>query len=1172
MLFISRLKLRGFKSFKFADIQIPRDFLALAGPNGSGKSNVCDAIRFVLGESSFKSLRARKVKDLIHAGGRTAEVTIYFEGDERLEIKRAIREDGKMLYKMNGSKTTRSAIQDALRKHNLDSSGRNIIPQGEVKRIVEVGGKERRTIIDDVAGVSDFEQKKKETLSELDVVETRIKDASIVMGERGAILKELEKEKEDAIRYRQSTEDLKSAKASLLRLEISNGEKAMADLKANEDKILFNMNSKKEDISRIESGIASRDSERMALSKSLQERKQTRELSARIEDLKSAISSDGKLLNDREGTLKKMDEDIARLQKEIPVRRKEIDALVSESSSISSEINKLASILKDDGGQAENAPVSALKKELDTLSSEIKDKGDAVHVLEKELASKTEILRLRKEQAENLGGELKGAGADVAKSETESLQKAVSAVNREIDEMFKREKEINGEIADIDRRLITLQEQASQLRVVAAPSLSNPAFRFISELKEKGEIRGIHGMLADLVSFDVKYAPAVEAAGGARLTYIVVDDADTASEIIRRLKRAGSGRATFIPLAEISPGKPVSSGDFSSVLEVIEYDARYAKAAEFVFGDSLLVDSMDSAKKVGIGRFRMVTQDGEIFERSGVISGGKVQTSILATAQLNKIIDQINDVKSTRTSLNSELLSLRESSSKKRFERSDLELKIKTIEIETRNASDKLRELDAKRRSLESLAKEISALEASISSAESKRGRLDSELKASEQKLQALRLRIEEGEASFSKAKDEKNKARTEQVSHLSSLRATLDGKARELELQKGDLLKEERELKDSESERKRLAAEMTSLRRAITENQGELSKLEEKLSEHSKEIEKVYKKMSELEDSIRLSSEEKATLVIAVDRLNRDLTNQQIRKAEVETRLRDFKEEFEKHKGAPEMEGTKDSLSERIKECEALLNSIINVNLASIEQYDKKKAEIDGMKSKIDLLRGERKAIMEMLSEIEQKKKDAFFEAFYAISDNFKNIFKYIHIGEGYLYLDNPNSPFESGLHIKLKRDGKEYSIDSLSGGESTLLALMFIFAMQFYKPSPFYTLDEADSALDKENSKNLANLIKQMAKDTQFFVITHNDTLMSMAHAVFGVTKIGGVSKIVGVKLEDSADAPKAGTSGSAAPHPRPAAQAGKKPASGGKDGEEDEEREEKYEEESDMSEAED
>jgi chromosome segregation protein len=197
------------------------------------------------------------------------------------------------------------------------------------------------------------------------------------------------------------------------------------------------------------------------------------------------------------------------------------------------------------------------------------------------------------------------------------------------------------------------------------------------------------------------------------------------------------------------------------------------------------------------------------------------------------------------------------------------------------------------------------------------------------------------------------------------------------------------------------------------------------------------------------------------------------------------------------------------------------NVNLAAIEMYKKKEEEIGEVKDRMSKLSEERNAIMKMIDEIEERKKESFFDAFNRISENFKKMFSHISIGNGYLVLDKPNEPFDSGLYIRIKRGEHDYSLDSLSGGETTLVSLMFIFALQFFKPSPFYILDEVDAALDKENSKRMIQLIHQMSKDSQFIIVSHNDFVISNSDVVFGVTKTDTTSKLVGVKMDMLAQA---------------------------------------------------
>jgi len=257
------------------------------------------------------------------------------------------------------------------------------------------------------------------------------------------------------------------------------------------------------------------------------------------------------------------------------------------------------------------------------------------------------------------------------------------------------------------------------------------------------------------------------------------------------------------------------------------------------------------------------------------------------------------------------------------------------------------------------------------------------------------------------------------------------------------------------------------------------------------------------------------------LDKLAKDMNNLTVRKATAATRMDDLKAELANYQGAEMLDLKKDELSSLIAESERVLAELGNVNMAAIEMYEKKKAEIEEARERIGKLDVERQAIMSMINEIEEHKKEAFFETFQAVSDNFNKMFKHISIGEGHLYLDKPATPFESGLFIKIRRNNIDYSLDALSGGEKTLVALMFIFALQFFKPTPFYILDEVDAALDKANSKNLAGLVYGMTKDSQFIVVSHNDTMMASADSVIGVAKVGGISKLVGVKLKQVAAA---------------------------------------------------
>ncbi len=1123
MVFISRLKLRNFKSFKAADIQLPRTYICFAGPNGSGKSNLCDAIRFAMGETSLRSLRARNSKELIHTDSKTAEATLVFEGDdggsERYEIKRAIRQDGKMLYRMNGKKVTRMAVLEALKKHNLDESGRNTIAQGEVQRILNMNGKERRTIIDSVAGIADFEAKKKEALGELGTVETRIKDAQLVLGERKNFLDELGHEKEVAIRFTESKKSLTNAKGTLLRRESERFTKELSDIAAGEEKIEGEKRRISHDMAALDAKVNEVDFERKKTSLELQSKQKTNELIQKVEKAKAAIGSREQMITDKKAELVKLKAEMKALDDELDADRKGIDAIENELHRLRAAFEMAEKKLNAEGGISEDESVREAKKHLEAKDKELASLKERLIGITSEIASKRELISAKNDEEKAiLKGVPEDEGATAAASSLSGLRSESASIAAEIESSFSRTKEINAQMGELDREMLELKEKASIFKVRSSPHLANPALSFVKDLSSKD--KRIKGMVADLISFEPKFGAAVEAAAGSRLLYVVVDTVDAATETIDKLKKAKAGRATFIPLDRIKTPQRQSSGKLA-VIDVISYPEEARAAMEYVFSETMLMDDIASAKKAGIGTSRMVTLDGEIFERSGVISGGRTDSGILSGNQLRKIENELMQVKSTKDSLLQELYSIREAESRLRAEKSQVDIRIKTIEMETKMGEEKRRESEQRDKRREQIRAEIKGLEETIASRSKENIRLASELDGAEKEMAALRKKLAEAEDSFKRRTEETSKKRADLSAEVSSLRATIEGKMSETGILKKELNTREERAKAIKGEEKTAHRAIEDAQQALDDERAQLGKVEDRIASASKEVEKLFSDLKAHEQEFTKLGALIGAKKNELERLERDRTQFEIKKASAATRLDDMKAELANYQEIEVLTLKKDELAKIVAECEKTLAELGNVNMAAIEMYDKKKAEIDEVEERIKKLDLEREAIMAMINEIEEHKKDSFFETFQAVSDNFSKMFQYIQIGQGHLYLDKPATPFESGMFIKIRRNNKDYSLDALSGGERTLVALMFIFAMQLFKPSPFYILDEVDSALDKPNSQNLAELIHKMANNSQFIVVSHNDIIMSGSDSVIGVAKVGGTSKLVGVKLKQVAAA---------------------------------------------------
>ncbi|MBI2079818.1 hypothetical protein HYT84_03565, partial [Candidatus Micrarchaeota archaeon] len=880
-------------------------------------------------------------------------------------------------------------------------------------------------------------------------------------------------------------------------------------------------NAKKEKeniITNYENEITKCEKERTTISKELQEKQQTSGLIKEIETYKASIGSKSQILTDKGEEIKKISTNLTECEKLKNKAEREVERLQEE-------IKKLKNELKDSESKLPNYKKSKTAESLDSLEGEIKNQQSLLQkarerliALETDAKLKKELLETKIKELEELSKstEQKVQKENETDDEIESLRKDLSTTNREIEDSFKLEKELNSDSAESDKRLLELREKYSVLRMQAAPALANPALKSIAELKESGSIIGIHGIVADLIKFDSRYTAAVEAAAGPRLLYVVVDSADVASKIIKHLKKSGAGRATFIPLREIKKGQLNNPTKNPILSNLVSYSKVVSSAIDYVFGETILVESMDEAKKIGVGNIRMVTLEGEIFEKSGIISGGRVGTSILAATQLSKLEAEINEIKEGKNHILKELTYTREDASRKRSFKAELELKIKTLELEAKAEQNegKLEEIILNK--VNDLKIETTNIQSEIKRFDIEVEKVNLEKTKYEEKLYLLEAKLKESIEKAKELSDTENKMITELSSSISSLRAVIEGKNKEMELVRGELSRIESDIKHENLEKKNALEKINETKKLIQKDSEELAKCEQQISAHSKKIEKLFENLKRFDESLRSLAEKKTKVKIELDKVTKESSQYEIKKATLETRLQDTKAEFSNFKEFDFIELSKDELQKRIKQAEQLIEVIGNVNMMAIEMYDKKKIEVDELKEKIGTLESERSAVLQMITEIDHKKNEAFFETFYAVSDNFKSMFSKISIGEGFLYLDKPNDPFESGLYIKIKRNSREHNLDSLSGGENTLVALMFIFALQFFKPSPFYILDEVEAALDKENSKNLAKLIKQMAGRTQFILVSHNDNVMATADSVLGVTKVDGHSRIVGIKLE--------------------------------------------------------
>ncbi|MBM3229666.1 hypothetical protein FJZ26_04510, partial [Candidatus Parvarchaeota archaeon] len=482
---------------------------------------------------------------------------------------------------------------------------------------------------------------------------------------------------------------------------------------------------------------------------------------------------------------------------------------------------------------------------------------------------------------------------------------------------------------------------------------------------------------------------------------------------------------------------------------------------------------------------------------------------------LEKLEAQDAQLKGQREEKIGLLYSIRDEMAKKRKALAESQVAAKGLELELSALKTQGKAAQEMKSSIEAVIKQIENYETQVKEKRQQLERMEKEIDKATAEKEQLGAQLAGLEAKSKSDTSESDRAYAALISRKSELAATVKGELAQQQLYSKQLSALLSQKEGFEKEQKEHKAKSKALEAEIEKNKKELARHEQELAEFSKAAEKHYLLAKELEAKIVEIGKKKGKMEYEAQQLQKAQQELEVKKAGVEARLPELKADYENYKGMPLLEHPREQLLAMVKESEARMAGLGNVNLMAPQLYEEKKKDIEEVKGKLDRLADEKSAVFAMIEEIESKKHAIFMDTFRAVSDNFKKIFGYIFKGDGMLVLEKPSDPFNGGLSIKINEGGKERYIESMSGGEKALLAIIFIFAIQTHKPSAFYILDEADAALDKENSKKLAQLLRQMSATTQFIVVTHNDAVLSGADVVLGVSKTQDGSQMVGIEL---------------------------------------------------------
>jgi len=1130
-LYITELEIDNFKSFgKKTKMPFYEGFTVISGPNGSGKSNIIDSVLFCLALSSARGLRAEKLTDLINlnSGKNTAEVSITFS--DGTKIRRRIKRTPHGYYSynyLNDRGCKQGDIVDYLSRHGIKSEGYNVVMQGDITRITEMSDNERRKIIDEIAGVAEFDKKRDQALSELEIVRERIEREELLLAELERRIKDLEKERAQAVKYREWSEKLEYFRSchSFAKLKERKNE-----LSAIRELIL----SQKEEIEKVSS-------------KKVIEGEKIEELRRNVQELEKEINEkSGKeyleLLSEIEsakGRIAVSEQTIVRLQQSIESNKEAVQRVFMDKKRAESRVQECSDGLRGMSIDRSNLSmeVSGLKADLEDVEKKLQKESSAIEGakeklfelldrLEKKKGERSELLnqqdvlieksRMRTDEKERLSSRIAQIDKEYAeksslcndyRSELKKLEDEKKTIDQGLSKsevaLFENRgalEKLRNEIRGLERDLMRLEAQQQ-----ASGGPGGNALEAVLGMD------GVLGTVAQLGKAPAEYAVALDIAAGGRLRNVVVENDAIAADAIRFLKEKRLGRMTFLPLNKLRAPESYPSLDKKAInyaVNLLEYDSKYDVVFRHVFGTTVVVDKLDTARKM-TGRYRMVTLDGDLVEKAGAMTGGSQQKRIsgfgvAADEEIKKLVGRISELRREESDLASAVERHTAEVDEVRAKRSTLDEQMSRFRMLGEEYARMIENLDDEKngvlRRQDEIQKEV--------------GDAGEKLAGIEELIQNLSKEIQEIQEEYNQLKkrhdDTDLPALTESYEQLKKRYEEADRRLRNKDADIADLQRErqhfQKRVEEMDLEREKLEAgvnsfeeEIASCRQSIEENKEIIEDLEDKKVNFSEELNALHEKRDELNDKILDVEKIVITHEAEIERKGLQIQSLGEREKEVLQSI----DELSEAAGTFETSLSLKEIEEGLEEAETALRKIGAVNMLAIEEYDRVAGRVEERSSKKEVLSNERTKIIERIEHYEKLKFDSFMEAYIAIDTNFRKIFARLTEGSGNLVLENEEDPFSGGMTFAVQPRGKKvHLLSALSGGEKSLTTLAFIFSIQQYMPAPFYALDEVDMMLDGSNVERVSKMIGELSANAQTICVSLRKPTVERADRIIGVT----------------------------------------------------------------------
>lgn len=1182
-MYLKRMEMQGFKSF--ADktvIELKQGITTVIGPNGSGKSNISDAIRWVLGEQSSKALRCSKSLDIIFAGTQNrkslgfAEVSLVFDNADgglpieytEVTVTRRIYRSGETGYFINKVPCRLKDLQELFMDTGIGKDGYSIVGQGKIDEILSNKSEDRRHIFEEASGIVKYRVRKQETEKKLEHTKLNLLRINDILSEIEGNLEPLQAQSEKAKKYLNIRDNLKNIEVGLFLYNIDQNKKDIEKITEDENITKEQCDTEETRLERIKTVKEQLKEEIDDITNKIEQmsnlgfesQKEIEMLNSDINVSKTKISNNEEnekrfleeieekttRLKELEEEQKQKDEKRENLRKNKERFTKELEEKQAELDKITEKLSKEALEIEKHKKQVEENTDKKYEKQANIKEQEINFENDEKRQKQlkneiQNIISELDNTRMKKEEVSKDFYEIEAIRNKNIK-ELENIAKQKEEVNQKIKTYQIKINTMSNELRMKESRqkfLIETEKEkegyTKSVKTLLKDCENNP------ELK-----KGIEGVLANLIDVPEELQTAIEMSLGMALQNIVTETEQDAKKLVEYLRKNNIGRASFLPITSIK-GKKIDnikgnkSGIIGIAAELVKYNKKYEQIIYNLLGRTVIVDNMDTAIRIAKENgqnFKIVTQEGDIINTSGAITGGAVMKKTV------NILGRENEIKK----IGQEIKKTQENIEKIEKEKEEYEESIEGIleiaeRLEKELQENEITYATGKQKVL-SFEEEIQKIENRLQKLKEEQSKLEEQKEFATNKKAEIQKEIEEINTENEKLSKiiteyaELNKDNQKYIDDLnfditnlkisvssfdeseSSIEEIKERIQQEVEANKQSIKNKQEQIEQSKQETQ-------NLKEAIKKIQEQIEKIKEEVKSSGSKIEELKKSRAEKNEKLTTQEEQITEKFKIIEDLKGQIVKIDVRKTKIQEEITEtinkLWEEYELTPNSIEEYEKPKNVSETKKQVNKLrtqMREMGSVNVESINEYKKQKERYDFMSEQRLDLENTMSKLRKIITDMTAIMKEQFEEKFKEINKNFREVFAELFGGgKAEVKLEDEQNILECGIDITAQPPGKKLqNMLLLSGGEKALTAIALLFAILRINPAPFCVLDEIEAALDDVNVYRYAEYLKKFAQNTQFLVITHRKGTMEAADSVYGVTmEESGISKLLSMKLRE-------------------------------------------------------